>query len=144
MKYTILSILVGLIIALIVGWSVYEDAAERSNNSYQTETDSSTITDGQSTTVNATSGPSESTTNTSAEGITMATITEHNSRSSCWATINGSVYDLTSWIPHHPGGEQAILQLCGTDGSAKFNRQHGSNNRVLTVLAGFKIGTLTQ
>ncbi len=77
-------------------------------------------------------------------GTTLAQVSQHNSRTSCWAAINGNVYDLTSWIPNHPGGEQAILQLCGTDGSAKFNAQHGGNGRVLSVLAGFKISLLAK
>ena len=86
--------------------------------------------------------PNGAGTSTPATGLTMAQVTQHNSRSSCWAAINGNVYDLTSWIPNHPGGEAAILQLCGTDGSAKFNGQHGSDPRAKSVLAGFKIGTL--
>ncbi|MBX4206442.1 cytochrome b5 domain-containing protein [Candidatus Parcubacteria bacterium] len=76
--------------------------------------------------------------------ITLAQVAAHNSRTSCWAVIGGFVYDLTSWIPHHPGGEQAILQLCGTDGTAKFNGQHGSDATAKATLSGFKIGTLTQ
>lgn len=77
-------------------------------------------------------------------GITAAMVSQHNSRSSCWSSINGSVYDLTSWIPNHPGGEQRILNICGIDGSAMFNAQHGRSNKVATVLAGFKIGALAQ
>lgn len=72
-----------------------------------------------------------------------STVAQHADRSSCWSSINGSVYDLTSWIPKHPGGEQAILQLCGTDGSAKFNRQHGGASLQQQILAGFKIGALS-
>ena len=72
--------------------------------------------------------------------ITNAEVTGHASRQSCWSTINGNVYDLTSWIPKHPGGEQAILQLCGKDGSSKFTNKHGGNSKVLSVLFGFKIG----
>lgn len=79
-----------------------------------------------------------------AGGISMTQIAQHNSRTSCWSAINGNVYDLTSWIPNHPGGEQAIIQLCGTDGSAKFNGQHGGQQRQAMVLAGFKIGALTR
>ncbi|MEK7098457.1 MAG: cytochrome b5-like heme/steroid binding domain-containing protein [Patescibacteria group bacterium] len=82
---------------------------------------------------------------TAQEGsYTLADISGHKDRSSCWSTINGGVYDLTSWIPKHPGGEQAILQLCGTDGSAKFNRQHGGAALQAQVLTGFKVGTLAQ
>jgi len=76
------------------------------------------------------------------DGITATEIVQHNTRASCWASINGNVYDLTSWIPKHPGGEEAILQLCGTDGSAKFNKQHGGGAQQAAVLAGFKIGVL--
>lgn len=77
-------------------------------------------------------------------GITTEEVAQHNSRESCWSTINGNVYDLTSWIPKHPGGEQAILQLCGTDGSAKFNNKHGGASRQAAILAGFKIGAAAQ
>lgn len=80
----------------------------------------------------------------SAAGITAEEVARHSTRMSCWSTINGSVYDLTSWIPNHPGGEAAIVQLCGTDGSAKFNGKHGGAERQLTVLAGFRIGIAAQ
>ena len=81
---------------------------------------------------------------TSTSGITMAQMATHNSKTNCWAVINSFVYDLTSWIPNHPGGEEAILQLCGTDGTAKFDSKHGGDSRAKGVLAGFKIGTLAQ
>lgn len=72
--------------------------------------------------------------------ITATQVARHNARESCWSVINSNVYDLTSWIPNHPGGEQAILQLCGTDGSEKFNGQHGGSEKQAIILAGFKIG----
>lgn len=77
-------------------------------------------------------------------GITSVEVAAHNSRETCWSTINGNVYDLTSWIPEHPGGEQAILQLCGTDGSAKFNGKHGDAPKQAAVLLGFKLGAAAQ
>lgn len=73
---------------------------------------------------------------------TIAQVATHNNNSSCWSAINGGVYDLTSWISRHPGGEQAILSLCGTDGSAAFNEEHGGQRRPTSELASFKIGTL--
>lgn len=78
----------------------------------------------------------------SSHGFTMAEVATHNSAQSCWSAINGNVYDLTSWIPNHPGGPDKILQLCGTDGSAKFNGQHGGSEQQATVLAGFIIGVV--
>ncbi len=78
------------------------------------------------------------------EPLTLAVVATHNSRTSCWTAISGSVYDLTGWIPNHPGGEAAILGLCGKDGTAAFAGKHGGDARPKTVLAGFKIGVLTQ
>jgi len=49
------------------------------------------------------------------DSITLAQVAVHSSRTSCWSAVNGSVYDLTSWIPNHPGGEEAILWMCGID-----------------------------
>lgn len=74
--------------------------------------------------------------------FTFAQVRTHNSASSCYTTIHGSVYDVTSWIDQHPGGAQAILSLCGTDGSAAFDAQHGGQRRPEAELASFKIGTL--
>lgn len=81
-------------------------------------------------------------TTTPAGGITMEEVATHSTRTDCWSVINGGVYDLTSWVPQHPGGEQAILGLCGTDGSARFNGQHAGGQSQLAILAGFKIGEI--
>lgn len=77
-------------------------------------------------------------------GITLSEVAQHYTRETCWVAINGSVYDLTSWIPNHPGGEAAILGLCGKDGTNAFTKKHGEDTRPQTVLAGFKIGKLIQ
>ena len=79
-----------------------------------------------------------------ASGYTMAQVAAHGSESSCWTAINGNVYDVTSWISQHPGGAQAIISLCGHDGSAAFNDQHGGQRRPESELASFKIGALAQ
>src|SRR3989344_4463620 len=48
----------------------------------------------------------------------MEEVSKHKDATSCCVTISGNVYDLTGWIPLHPGGRAAILGLCGTDGTA--------------------------
>ncbi|MEI7709620.1 MAG: cytochrome b5 domain-containing protein [bacterium] len=42
----------------------------------------------------------------------------------------------------HPGGSQAILYLCGIDGTKAFNDQHGGQARPERELASFVIGKL--
>jgi cytochrome b involved in lipid metabolism len=76
--------------------------------------------------------------------FTMAQVAVHNSRTSCYSVIRGSVYDLTSYIDTHPGGPQKILSICGKDGSALFEDQHGGSAKQENMLATLKIGVLAQ
>jgi len=72
--------------------------------------------------------------------FTLAQIATHNDVSSCYTIVGSQVFDLTSWISEHPGGEEAILELCGTDGTAAFTEQHGSSKKAQSVLTSFFIG----
>lgn len=76
------------------------------------------------------------------QGYTMAQVAVHNSAAGCWSVVNGKVYDLTSWINQHPGGRSAILAMCGHDGSAAFNGQHGGQSRPANELASFYLAPL--
>lgn len=76
--------------------------------------------------------------------FTLAQVAQHATPQNCWTTINGGVYNVTSWINQHPGGAEAIISLCGKDGSAAFNDEHGGERRPANELASFKIGTLAQ
>lgn len=81
---------------------------------------------------------------TKPSGITMAIVGTHDTASSCWTVVNGSVYDITAWISRHPGGSGAIVSMCGKDASAAFGDQHGGQRRPEQELASFKIGVLAQ
>jgi cytochrome b involved in lipid metabolism len=72
----------------------------------------------------------------------MTEVVAHKDSSSCWSVIDGNVYDLTQWISKHPGGRQAIIQLCGKDGTEKFHGQHADNKRQADALVMMKIGVL--
>ncbi len=89
-----------------------------------------------------TSTPSRTTVDSNV--YTRDQIAQHADASNCWTFVNGGVYDLTPWVSRHPGGEEAILSLCGKDGSSAFNDQHGGDRRPESVLASYKIGTLAQ
>ncbi len=89
-------------------------------------------------TPNATPGQAAPTAST----ITMEEVARHDSADSCWAVVEGGVYDLTQWIDLHPGGSQRILDLCGTDATGKFELQHSRNPRSNAQLERLKIGEL--
>lgn len=132
MKKTTLILAVTLCVMLLVLGVAYAD--KKSSTSTNTTPTTSTAT---------TTAPSTTAEIPATSGYTLATVATHNSTSSCWAAINGSVYDVTSWINQHPGGPQAILSLCGTDGSVAFNGQHGGDRRPASELASFRIGAIT-
>ena len=88
--------------------------------------------------------PTDTTPAPTAGTYTMTQVSSHNSASSCWSVIDGNVYDLTSWISQHPGGQQAIKGLCGIDGTAAFHGQHGDSKKQATMLATMKIGVLSR
>ncbi|TSC85621.1 MAG: nitrate reductase [Parcubacteria group bacterium Gr01-1014_8] len=90
---------------------------------------------------------SNTSTNTSTSVSTVATFTmsdvaAHNSSASCYSAIGGSVYDLSSFVTKHPGGQAAIKSLCGVDGTAAYNGQHGGQGTPASVLAQYKIGVV--
>ena len=72
-------------------------------------------------------------------GVTLADVAKHATAADCWLAIDGKVYNVTSFIPNHPGGE-AILRGCGKDASDMFNSRHGE--RAKALLPSFYIGDL--
>ena len=77
-------------------------------------------------------------------GYTMAQVAANNSAKSCWAVIEGSVYNLTAWINSHPGGTSAILSLCGTEATSSFKAQHANQSRPTSRLSGYLLGPLAK
>jgi cytochrome b involved in lipid metabolism len=75
-----------------------------------------------------------------AAAYSAADLMKHSNANSCWSAINGNVYDLTKWIALHPGGQSTIKALCGIDGSAMFDNQHGGENHAVSSLMQYKIG----
>ncbi|MEO7587861.1 MAG: cytochrome b5 domain-containing protein [Arachnia sp.] len=76
--------------------------------------------------------------------ITMTDVAQHATADSCWTVVDGSVYDLTKWIPRHPGGEKVIEAMCGTDASTAFHNQHDTQQEPRDALAEFRIGALAR
>lgn len=50
-------------------------------------------------------------------------VLSHNRPEDCWLIIHGKVYDVTSWIPHHPGGS-LIYVNAGKDSTQLFESYH--------------------
>ncbi|VFQ63043.1 unnamed protein product [Cuscuta campestris] len=64
----------------------------------------------------------------------------HNKRSDCWIIIKDKVFDVTSYVEEHPGGD-AILAHAGDDSTEGFyGPQHAT--RVFEMIDDFCIGEL--
>jgi cytochrome b involved in lipid metabolism len=85
--------------------------------------------------------PTPSPTTTQA-GYSMEDVKKRSTSSACWTVIDGNVYDLTKWIPAHRGGPQAIIFLCGKDGTSAFKVQHEGASTPMSALANYFIGPL--
>ncbi len=104
---------------------------------------SGSSTGSASSTPSGSSTPSSSGSAGAATSYTMADVASHAKRSSCWAAVDGNVYDLTTWIDAHPGGPQRIIALCGTDATAAFTAEHGNQKRPAQVLRQYLLGPLS-
>ena len=67
-------------------------------------------------------------------------IKHHNTKKDAWIVIGKSVYDITSWIPLHPGGD-IIMKYLGKDATQIFNQLHPSYVKK-DILIKYKIGNV--
>lgn len=91
-------------------------------------------------------------TNTVLASYTSQDVSAHKTKSDCWTIINGSVYDITSYVQGHPGGDN-ILSACGVDATEYFNgdkkgqegeaNDHSNDSKAKNQLTKLKIGELT-
>ncbi|KAK4432969.1 cytochrome-like protein [Sesamum alatum] len=76
------------------------------------------------------------------KAYTKAEVSLHNKRTDCWIIIKDKVYDVTSYVEEHPGGD-AILTHAGDDSTEGFfGPQHAT--RVFDMIEDFRIGELVK
>ncbi|KKY27056.1 putative mitochondrial cytochrome [Phaeomoniella chlamydospora] len=51
-------------------------------------------------------------------------IAKHNTAESCWVILHGKAYDVTEFLPEHPGGPKIILKYAGKDATEEFEPIH--------------------
>jgi len=56
--------------------------------------------------------------------ITMEELKKHNTPQDAWSVFNGRVYNITPYLPFHPGGEKELMRAAGRDGTKLFMLTH--------------------
>ena len=71
-------------------------------------------------------------------------VSRHHTRGDSWVTVDGVVYDVSSFAEHHPGGETLLLSHCGGDVSASMRSEasHTHSKAAFSILDGMRIGVL--
>jgi cytochrome b involved in lipid metabolism len=59
-----------------------------------------------------------------AHDVTLAELQSHNTRGDCWLCVHGVVYDVSRFMPYHPGGTKIIEQYAGRDCTPAYMRNH--------------------
>ncbi|MBP9760317.1 MAG: hypothetical protein KBD24_03015 [Candidatus Pacebacteria bacterium] len=78
--------------------------------------------------------------------LDATTVATHNTTSDCWLIINNKVYNVTQYIPFHPGGTNTIKPWCGKESTNAFNTKGGGggshSSSANNMLANYLVGTL--
>lgn len=67
----------------------------------------------------------------------------HKTKEDCWTVLGGRVYNLTPYLPFHPGGEKILMAIAGRDGTSLFMKTHSwvsFENMLDKCLVGFYSG----
>eukprot|EP00039_Didymoeca_costata_P004891 m.76870 g.76870 ORF g.76870 m.76870 type:complete len:746 (-) comp12588_c0_seq1:125-2362(-) len=77
--------------------------------------------------------------------MTLDEVREHRSEESMYVTYKGVVYDVTSFIEHHPGGKELILTAAGLDLGHFFDNYtvHTQSDKPAGYLQGLAVGKLS-
>lgn len=68
------------------------------------------------------------------KAFSLEEVAKHNGPADCWVIVRGRVYDVTAWVPKHPGGD-LIFVKAGKDCTQLFDSYHPlSARRVLSWL----------
>lgn len=76
--------------------------------------------------------------------LTAEDVSNHNDAKSCWISRDGKVYDVTAFLPDHPGGDDLILKYAGKDVGEimKDPSEHEHSDSAYDMLDDFVIGRL--
>ncbi|KAE8147389.1 cytochrome b5-like heme/steroid binding domain-containing protein [Aspergillus avenaceus] len=73
--------------------------------------------------------------------LTFQEVAGHNTKKDLYMVIHDKVYDCSSFVDEHPGGEEVLLDVGGQDGTEAFE-DVGHSDEAREILDGLLVGNL--
>lgn len=54
--------------------------------------------------------------------MTKQELSRHNKIDDIWIAVRGKVYNVTAYIPFHPGGHEELMRAAGIDATTLFDQ----------------------
>ncbi|KAI4311425.1 hypothetical protein MLD38_036324 [Melastoma candidum] len=68
-------------------------------------------------------------------------VSKHNNKNDCWLIISGKVYDVTSFLDDHPGGDEVLITATEKDATDDFE-DVGHSDAAKEMLEKYYVGEL--
>ena len=89
--------------------------------------------------------PQQAPTPTEPAGYSLAEVAKHASLEDCWMAIEGTVYDVSDYVPRHPAAPGVLEPWCGREATEGM-RTKGDNSdhsaRAWRMLERYRVGPL--
>ena len=69
-------------------------------------------------------------------------VAKHTSADDCWVILYDTVYDVTEFLPSHPGGIKIILKLAGREATEEYDPIHPPGTLEENLRPEAKLGTV--
>ncbi|KAF2438250.1 cytochrome b5 [Karstenula rhodostoma CBS 690.94] len=73
--------------------------------------------------------------------FTYSDVSEHSTKKDLYIVVHDKVYNASSFVDEHPGGEEVLLDVGGQDSTEAFE-DVGHSDEAREILEGLLVGTL--
>jgi len=75
------------------------------------------------------------------EEFSFSDVSEHTSKKDLYIVVHDKVYNASSFVDEHPGGEEVLLDVGGQDATEAFE-DVGHSDEAREILDGMLVGTI--
>ncbi|KAI9709658.1 MAG: hypothetical protein M1812_007636 [Candelaria pacifica] len=77
----------------------------------------------------------------STQELTYSDVSEHSSKKDLYLVVHDKIYNASSFVDEHPGGEEVLLDVGGQDATEAFE-DVGHSDEAREILEGLLVGNL--